>query len=145
MIRGTLTPANTGTLPEESLYLTAPTSWMNGWPGIGVAYPYNTGTIPAKTRFTSQVYTDCNAVMTVVNNTNAPQFSAAPSPFDQKITLRGFSGSCAVEVIDLTGRVVFNSTVLAEEEIDLSFLTAGVYVLRATGPSGCASTRIIKQ
>ncbi len=145
MIRGTLTPANTGTLAEESYYLSAPTTWMNGWPGIGVAYPYNTGTIPAKTRFTSQVYTDCNAVMTLVNNTNAPQFSAAPSPFDQQITLRGFSGSCVVEVINLTGRVVFNSTVRAEEAIDLSFLTAGVYVLRATGPSIFSSTRIIKQ
>lgn len=61
-IKGTITPAATTALPENSLYLdAAPGYWMASltFPPIGTPYPYNSVKNPAQTRYISGDFTDC--------------------------------------------------------------------------------------
>lgn len=63
-IKGTVTPAGTGTVSDVSYYLSqAPDFWniAGTWPTIGYPNALNSGTIPAKVRFLAGEYTVCPA------------------------------------------------------------------------------------
>lgn len=144
-IRGTLTPANTSLLPEESYYLSSPPNWLNSWPGIGTAYPYNTGTIPAKVRFINQNYTDCNSVITSVRDEKSEDPVIYPNAFEQNITLSGNASYYDVTIYEMSGKCVFRQRVKTGEEIDLSYLSPGVYALNAESRGATCVKKIVKR
>lgn len=144
-IRGTLTPANTSLLPEESYYLSSPPNWLNSWPGIGTAYPYNTGTIPAKVRFINQTYTDCNSVITSTENVKYDAITISPNVFTQHITLFGNAPFYDVSIYDMNGKCVFSTRVCAGVQIDLAHLSSGVYLLTAEGENESCMNKVVKE
>jgi hypothetical protein len=144
MVRGNLTPANTGMLPEESYYLNVPYTWMGGWPGIGVAYPYNTGTIPAKTRFSNQLYTDCSAVITQAHSASPSSVAIFPTIVEAQLTITGPGPSYRASLFNASGKMVMESISASGEQINLSHLSAGLYFVIIVDGAEKKTFRIVK-
>jgi hypothetical protein len=145
-IRGTITPANTNVLPEESYYLTTPPTWLSAWPGIGTSYPYNMGTVPAKTRFNNQIYTDCNAVLTAVQpSTQVNEVVLFPSLCDDYITISGSSENYTVSIFDISGKRVLADNVSAGTPVNIEMLAPGMYSVLIEGNEERSVKKIVKQ
>ncbi len=70
-----------------------------------------------------------------------------PNPAADQLTisLNDNNATAALEVVDLLGNVVYTTTVSGVKTINVSNLTAGVYVTRLTTNGVTASTRFVKQ
>ena len=69
-----------------------------------------------------------------------------PNPTIGRLSVKGVNFPYAVRVFDLTGRVVWKSYNVNNNEIDLSTLLTGIYLVEITGISGIRSvSRIIKR
>jgi hypothetical protein len=138
-IRGTITPAGTGTLNDTSLYLsTTPTYWLPGtnWPSIGSPNALNSGTIAAKQRYSSQRKTVCGNESTTYSaslSVSKNIFTVFPNPSTGQIQIESAlisSNWISVEIQDALGRMVYDSTVRNGETISIGE-EPGIYYVRA--------------
>ena len=77
-----------------------------------------------------------------VNTLNLAKQEVYPNPTTGKFTVK--SGSGEISVYSLTGEVVFSQTTNGTQEIDLSDLQAGTYIVETLTSEGVARTRISK-
>lgn len=79
-------------------------------------------------------------------NTSAPRFAANyshnqsislyPNPASDKIYFNGLTHSMHVRMMDLTGKIVREKTIAGQEEIDVSDLAKGTYVIQCAEENG---------
>lgn len=82
------------------------------------------------------------------NDALASKFSVFPNPATSVITISGADALVnGVEVIDLNGRTVKTLKVngVAETQINISDLSAGVYMMNISSDKGVATKKIVKQ
>ncbi len=88
-----------------------------------------------------------NPLTVGIDKKPATSFSIKPNPVNDHLSLRSNNNLIGAKfrITDLTGRVLLTSMVTAEEtDIDLSSLSAGVYILIVEGENNLA-TKIIKK
>lgn len=97
-----------------------------------------------------------NFVITVLDNstginTHSLELHVYPNPFENNITVSGLSqlGSISfVELVDMTGRLVYRSSVTAGADLliieNLSSLSRGLYELKVTSDKGKVTYKVIK-
>lgn len=77
------------------------------------------------------------------------QFSVYPNPATYQVTVSGLPEGSAIELFDLTGRVVYTNALTQSIDtaitIDVNNLTSGAYLLRITTSEGSITRRIVKQ
>ncbi|GEM_PF-2035543 len=66
-----------------------------------------------------------------------------PNPAAEVITLKGFENNVNITLTDLQGRVVLMKTVNSNEQVDVSGITAGTYMLQATDQAGHSLTETL--
>jgi hypothetical protein len=153
-IRGTITPAGTGTLNDISCYRTAlPLFWniTQQWPSIGFPNGAGSGTIPARERYLSSgEKTLCGPQSST--GTSALNMSSGirvyPNPVQSGETVRisiDRSKSNFWELQELTGRLIRHSDCRESQmiEIPTTGMPAGIYLLRIFNDDGYASERIL--
>lgn len=129
-VQGTLTPANTSALPENSLYRSTPPPYLSGWPYIGAPYTYNAGTIPAKARFQNQVYTTCMSTITAVEGTAQTDnvFHIFPNPATDAVQVQLTKQTmCRLFVYDATGKEILKQVFTGSAHISTQNWAAGCY------------------
>lgn len=77
-----------------------------------------------------------------VNKLNLAKQEVYPNPTSGKFTVK--SGSGEISVHSLTGELVFSQTTNGTQEIDLSALQSGTYIVETLTSEGIARTRISK-
>jgi hypothetical protein len=141
-VNGVITPLGTGALTEHSLYLTdRPGFWFpgNAYPGIGAPCILNSGKNTAALRDSMNEMTDCIAnpksattevpIMQSINN-----LAIYPNPVHGKLFIRCSDFVKTLEINALNGTVLFSGTYKTKElSVDVSWLHAGIYVLRING------------
>ena len=90
-----------------------------------------------------------NCTLAVDYFDNKDQIKVYPNPSNGLYNLRinKFSGKVAIQVTDINGRVVYNTTddkFNTEKTIDLSAFQSGIYVLKVTGDNLNYSEKLIK-
>jgi len=110
-IKGTITPAGTNTLNEQSYYLSsAPVFWNinDPWPSIGIPNTINMGNIPEKERYhNSNEETQCAEV---ISNLTGPddqdsEVIVFPNPSDGTFAIKGITPEL-IQVFDLSGSLI---------------------------------------
>jgi len=138
-----------GTTIANSYYLkTAPAFWdSNSWPSIGPEFTLGSGNIPAQNRFNANTpvmpLTGCPAIVTgAINGNPALDYTVFPNPFTDKITIKSKTQLITVEIYDLLGRLLLSKQ--NTNQINLSFLEKGVYIITICTTRGTESTKLIK-
>lgn len=129
-VQGTLTPANTSALPENSLYRSTSPPYLSGWPYIGAPYTYNAGTIPAKARFQNQVYTTCMSTITGVEEMAQTDnvFQIFPNPATDAVQVQLTKQTmCRLFVYDATGKEILKQVFTGSARISTQNWAAGRY------------------
>ncbi|MCU0435189.1 MAG: DUF4465 domain-containing protein [Bacteroidia bacterium] len=90
-------------------------------------------------------FTTADSPLGITETENAT-LSTWPNPFSGSITLaRKHSTPATVQITDAAGRQVFSATVFAQQEqIDLSFLAPGMYVMRVSEGSEVSVQQLIR-
>jgi hypothetical protein len=149
LIQGVLSPANTGSLNGTSLYLNGnqrPACFETGihnWPLIGIPNAYNTGSIPAKDRFTTNKKAHCEC--TVSNTTSLQELKSQhitvfPNPAATKISF-----SEMVHEIIIYDMVGIKHLHLAGNLnlVDVNRLNPGTYVLKFRTDANLWSKKVL--
>lgn len=135
-VQGTLTPANTSALPENSLFRSTPPSYLSGWPNIGAPYTYNAGTLPAKARFQNQVYTSCMNTITATESVlqNLNPFYIFPNPASDAVEVRfAKQETNTVIVYDANGKEITKQAFTGSTRISTQSWAAGIYTFVVSG------------
>ncbi len=140
MVRGTLTPAGTGNLPDSSYYLSGPPDWWSGssWPGIGVPFATGSGSNPAFDRYAAGGSpTVCERTITTSLSTpTTSDFVLYPNPATREVFLRKekhpVETSGLVQLFNSHGQLVLESSLATDQvtRIPLPDLPAGSYILK---------------
>jgi hypothetical protein len=70
----------------------------------------------------------------------------SPNPFSNLITVKNTANNSTIIIIDVLGKVVFEKQESSTEtEIDLSYLTTGLYQLIVKGDNSSYTHKIVKQ
>lgn len=115
-VQGTITPAGTGDLMDQSYYLLQFPEFLlpvGGWPLIG-PNSVAPGTIPADLRFTQQAgmpVCPASSVSTSVSAGRGMAITIYPLPFDDQLFVDGIEAGVRVELVarDVMGRVAWRS------------------------------------
>ncbi len=109
-IKGTIQPTGTGTLNDLGYYYSAaPMYWVNAgtWPTIGIPNTLNSGTIPAKIRYTGgSAIASCVPLITSNQNqtTDVLSFDVFPNPTSNEIWVRlNSEQNNSITIINLAG------------------------------------------
>jgi hypothetical protein len=140
-VKGTITPAGTGSLAEASLlYQSAPLYYFNAsaWPPIGPPNALNAHHIEMQDRYNAGAFTVCSEIVTV-DRTDTPLsedvFSAYPNPCSDRlyVNIPGVftEQPVNVELWDVNGRLVLKKDFRGV--LDVSSLNEGLYFLRLSG------------
>lgn len=135
-VQGTLTPANTSALPENSLFRSTPPPYLSGWPYIGAPYTYNAGTLPAKSRFQNQVYTTCMSTITATetNPKTENPFRVFPNPASDAVQVQFADQQvCTLFVYDANGKEILKQVFTGNAQISTQHWAAGLYTFVVPG------------
>jgi hypothetical protein len=150
-VHGTITPTGTTTLNDSSYYLTSTPAFWNiafPWPSLGEPITLNSGTIPAKVRYTS---TDSKTVCTDQSTVSIPEFNSNaikvyPNPVFKELKVE--SGKLKVKNIavhDVLGKVVMSINTPQATVLNVSGLSSGVYFLKIDCGNTSVTKKFIKQ
>lgn len=59
-----------------------------------------------------------------------------PNPAQDQFVLQGLDGTASISIVDLFGRTVYAGSVMSQQAVDVSELSAGVYIVFATSADG---------
>ncbi|MFM2285582.1 MAG: hypothetical protein RLZZ543_1079 [Bacteroidota bacterium] len=134
-----------------------------------VAYPYLVSDLVSITsnQFGAQYYfyyfdlkieqapvycsSDAHAVTVTVDNTTGintsseASLSVYPNPADQLLSIRSSVANGRVSLMDATGRIVKEQTIQASTNMNVSDLSAGVYMLRVASENSSKVMRVVIQ
>jgi len=82
---------------------------------------------------------------TSVENQSLEDLRVFPNPTERFLYLRGVDGFDRLEVYDLSGKNVKSMNKLSRGMMDVSDLSPGVYILKATGVEKSFTGKFIKQ
>lgn len=69
-----------------------------------------------------------------INETPPSSFTLYPNPVSSNLTVSGLTAGAAIQITDISGRVIFTSTINhSTSNIDMSAYPEGVYILRSGG------------
>lgn len=90
-----------------------------------------------------------NANVGINNLENSIAWSIYPNPFSEQITIRlneSVTEPIEIRIMDMTGRLVFNSTVNQTTTLDLRSIKSGIYFVSLIGENASTSTmKLIKR
>lgn len=141
--RGNIQPANTGDLPDTSLYLSGASVYIQGplvFPALGTPNALNSGSIVARQNFFNGAYTNCEVkVLTgTQEETLLPAFLLYPNPATDYTVLElpSEEGTFACHITDAAGRLLQRSNVRNGSSLDLTGFPTGVYSVRVQSAHG---------
>jgi hypothetical protein len=67
-----------------------------------------------------------------------------PNPFNYSIKIDGVSSDAVVRISDINGKLIFEIKIQNNEEIQLDWLTNGVFVMRIINGNNIFTKRIVK-
>lgn len=139
-VKGTIYATGTNSLSDTSYYYSSIPYFLqnNGnWPSIGIPNTISTGTIPAKERYLSSVYTTCSSSITtsLIENKIAGQLQLFPNPAKESISINVSDNANAIihlSVYDCIGNSIAHySFTPPSKTIDLSSYSKGIYIIKA--------------
>lgn len=80
-----------------------------------------------------------------IENVLASGLVVSPNPTGGHVTVTMTVGTATVQVLDIQGKVVYATSVVSGDKIDLSHFESGVYILNFTSSEGTAIQRVVKQ
>ena len=120
-------------------------------PAAGVYY-FGFNNISAQTSATGYLFFDTFSIENVIlgnDDVLAPQFTVYPNPATDVINIANATANPVnnVQVVDLNGRVVknLNFNAVTEAQINISDLSAGMYMMNVTTENGMVTKKIVKQ
>ncbi len=150
-IKGTITPAGTGPLPDSSCYLQGlPSFWTStSFPVIGIPNTISSGSIPAKDRYSSGSYmTDCDDDVTIgIDLVNVDGINFFPNPASAQIKIEGLElmSAYSISLKDLQGKVLIKKNLNGNiHGYTLDFpegIAKGIYLLEIN----LANKKIVKK
>ena len=158
---GSIYPSTTSQLSDSSYYYSSiPTYWdiPDKWPSIGISNSLNEGTIPAKNRFNTGIYTISSEEISgaskilSVNNNFYNDLEVMPNPASQYVFVDiDSSGNMKANLIfsDLHGKVIkhgdfyFTQKGKIRKTIDISGFSAGVYFMKLATDNGIYTQKLI--
>ena len=134
---GTIIPTNTNNLVDTSYYRT---TFNDFWPlapfppSIGMPNVINTGSIPAKDRYTLSVRLTVSpnapCISTNIKTIVVNKFNIYPNPTNQAVTIStGSQEPSAVSLYDITGRRMLQESFVGTISLDIESLAKGIYLL----------------
>ena len=81
-----------------------------------------------------------------VNFDKPEQVSILPNPAADIVIIKGVSGYKQLRIIDVSGRVKYQQAIKKSiEEINISQLPAGIYIVQLQNDNGTTALKLIKQ
>ncbi len=134
-VQGTVTPSTSGTLADNSYYLTSAPSYFTAsyhWPPIGNPYSSSNYLIPAQDAYNSGNYTTCtqNATTGILPASKA-EFLVYPNPVsDELYIVYSHTQPLQAELYNIQGALLSSYTLKSSASIDMQSFTSGVYILK---------------
>ncbi|MDR1723353.1 MAG: T9SS type A sorting domain-containing protein, partial [Tannerella sp.] len=77
----------------------------------------------------------------------AGELSVYPNPVEDKLMIRNYELSNVekVTITDLTGRVLYSSSTIINDYIDVSSYSSGVYIIQFTTADGVVTRKFVKK
>jgi hypothetical protein len=153
-INGVLTPAGTNNLTESSLYLPNPQKPLcfnpgnNNWPVIGIPNGFNTGSNVAKDRVMHGVYAACvctPSFVTTIAENKVSTCKVFPNPAGNFLNILTDEAVNEVSVYSLDGRLQLNHRGKNIKYVDISGLTAGIYLIGIKCKKEVKTYKLIKE
>jgi hypothetical protein len=151
---GVITPAGTSPLADISYFLnSAPAYWnvSQSWPDIGIPNALNSGELPAKNRYNSSQLTDCSQqnIITQIAANEQNDIMIFPNPVSDKlhIQLNGENKGITIQIKTPEGKSIISISVkegISGEDIDLSCLMPGIYLLVVKTANNSCIRKIVK-
>lgn len=108
--------------------------------------PTSTSTSQVQSKKYKAILTLISQNLGVVEAKTVGDATVSPNPTTDFVTIKSKLNVNSVDVFDLNGRIVLNSTTLINDQIDLRELSAGIYILKINYKEGVTSTKkIIKK
>ncbi|MEI6124491.1 MAG: glycosyl hydrolase family 28-related protein [Bacteroidota bacterium] len=152
---GTIVPTGTTPLADNSFYLTTSPLFWNGsqpWPSIGIPAVLNSGSNPAKDRYTTADYTDCSqqTIITQVREQKESAFVVYPNPTTDKLYIQFAlkNTHCVLQIKTIDGNSLINTKAFANAftaELNIDDLKPGMYLLFIETDKSTFVQKIIKQ
>jgi hypothetical protein len=148
IVRGNLTPAGTTGLNTTSYYRDSAPGFFgaSSWPSFGPPLPYNTGTIPAQSRYNSGAYVVCSEpVLDIPVSELSNQLKIFPNPNSGEFRIQcdRISKSSVIEILDLGGKKVLTRETnnVNNSFISLKPVENGVYLILIKNEAGMIMQR----
>ena len=102
--------------------------------------------------FDPEVWILCKSTVLQVRPTNSPEIHLFPVPVGNTLSIYAYRGNIELaSIYDITGRLVLNRDFKAEKivkdsnELDVSNLSGGMYIVKISTEAGTAVQHIIKR
>ena len=82
---------------------------------------------------------------TGIVETSLPDINVYPNPSKDWIKIDGLTELSNIQIFDITGKLILSQEYQADDRIDISNLTVGMYILNIRNSEGVSSKKIIKQ
>lgn len=139
-VKGAVRPAGTATLNDTSYYKSGRPAFLSAtvsYPPIGYPNTLNSNSINAKDKQTQNELTDCNSygvvydtVTTSISTIDGEEFSVYPNPgIDLIYVSYKNTAQAIVSITELSGKLLMKQTINQNQSIDVSSLSAGMYIL----------------
>jgi hypothetical protein len=85
-----------------------------------------------------------NATSSVETSLTHSNIKVVPNPFTNQVSILNNKGSSMYSIIDITGKLLKNGTVVHEENINTSEIPSGVYFISIQNEEGNTSQKLVK-
>ncbi|MDX2173492.1 MAG: T9SS type A sorting domain-containing protein [Bacteroidota bacterium] len=157
MIKGVLTPASTNSLTEKSLYYSGVqrplcfNTSVHNWSILGIPNMYNSNSNAAKDRAMQNHWADCvcsyytpTPIKSSINN-QPSSFFIYPNPAQNEIKLKNNLNVNEVCIYSMEGKLVLNKQGKNIDNIDISELQKGIYLLCIKDKKGIKNNKFVKE
>ena len=155
-INNVLTPANTNSLTEKSLYYfntQRPLCFnasVHNWSILGIPNAYNTNSNAAKDRAMQNHWADCvcsyyTPTSITTQSFNSTSHSIYPNPAQNELKFTSNFAINEVSIYNMEGKLILNKHAKHIESIDISTLQKGIYLVCLKDKSGIKNYKFIKE
>ncbi|MCE9539581.1 MAG: T9SS type A sorting domain-containing protein [Bacteroidetes bacterium] len=140
-VKGTIYASGTNVLNDSSYYYSAIPFFLQSlpnWPSVGIPNLINSGTVPAKERFSDAYYTTCSSSVTTSLNKDddaSGHLSIFPNPSQELLyikTTENISDQIDLSIYNSIGSISGHYFITSSSQpIDLSSYSKGIYIIKA--------------
>jgi hypothetical protein len=115
--------------------------------GIKVSFKQYDGSYDNWTLFGKGYYywTPATVTETIDIHPDKGSISIFPNPVGGSFRAAGFEGKATFFIYDIRGQIVFNKEISQNQEIDISYLTEGLYLVKVYSAGGNQQLKLIKR